>query len=304
MIYTASLNVPVKKALGKQAMQSNLNRICDQIGLDPDTTNMDVVILGPKDLIGPKAAKVQKAINGGHPDVCVIYIYEKDSERDLIECEYKKQCKKIRAQEITETFEEFVGQHKVRQGKQQVTSADFKVITDPVPEEGLGVYGKAGMPGDDEVPVRVPVPTPVVEEPAEPEPNELDELPEIDTTEYTEVPKIPLETEFLTKPEVEAVPTPPSISAEEMLSNMRNYEDWALLKERLNHDSIIKSLIAENSEYVGLINMLDVMDKRIETVWRDAALSADQKFEKIKEIGLERAVVRATTNSINVEKAI
>ena len=76
------------------------------------------------------------------------------------------------------------------------------------------------------------------------------------------------------------------------------------MKEHLHHDSIVKNLIAENSEYVGLINMLDVMDKRIETVWRDSALSADQKFEKIKEIGLERAVVRATTNSLNVEKVI
>ena len=51
MIYTSSLNLPVKKALGDKVMQSNLTKICDQLGIDPDTTNMDVVILGPRDLV-------------------------------------------------------------------------------------------------------------------------------------------------------------------------------------------------------------------------------------------------------------
>lgn len=300
MIYTASLNVPVKKALGKQAMQSNLNKICEQIGLDPDTTNMDVVIFGPKDLIGPKAAKVQKAIDNGHPDVCVIYIYEKDAERDLINCEYKKQCKKIRAQEITETFEEFVGQHKIRQGKQQVTSADFEVQVDPESPAPSSEYGEFGEPGSDEfVPDLAPTPEP-------PKEDVNFDIPPVDDSAFTVTPDIPMDTQPVEVPPLLQKPEPVVSNAkvEDMLSNIRNYEDWSILKEHLNHDSIVKHLIAENSEYVGLINMLDVMDKRIETVWRDAALSADQKFEKIKEIGLERSVVRATTNSLNVEKVI
>lgn len=301
MIYTASLNVPVKKALGKQAMQSNLNKICEQIGLDPDTTNMDVVILGPKDLIGPKSIKVQKAIDNCHPDVCVIYVYEKDSERDLINCEYKRQCKKIKAQEITDTFEEFVGQHKVRQGKQQVTSADFTVQAEPqiTPQESAAEeYGDFEIPVDDGLSETEPEVTPEIPLPQP----ELD-IPPIDDSTFTKATEVPLDTEF-----GKDTPAPtysePVAKVEDMLLNIRNYEDWSIMKEHLHHDSIVKNLIAENSEYVGLINMLDVMDKRIETVWRDSALSADQKFEKIKEIGLERAVVRATTNSLNVEKVI
>ena len=39
-------------------------------------------------------------------------------------------------------------------------------------------------------------------------------------------------------------------------------------------------------------------------MFRDASLSADEKFEKIKAIGLERATARATQNSINVDKVI
>jgi hypothetical protein len=153
MVYTASLNVPVKKALGKQAVQSNLNKICEQITLDPDTTNMDVVFLGPRDLVGPKATKIQQVLRSKHPDICVIYLYNKSDEADLIDCEYKKQCKKISVNEVNEAFEEFVGQHKIRQGKQQISSADF----DASPNVNLGQmpansgYGSYGMSGDDEV---------------------------------------------------------------------------------------------------------------------------------------------------------
>jgi hypothetical protein len=108
------------------------------------------------------------------------------------------------------------------------------------------------------------------------------------------------------KPEatIPVINTEPVQTIEDAMANVKNYEEWNIFKEHLNHDSIVKSLIAENSEYVGLINMLDVLDKRIETVWRDPALTFEQKFDKIKDIGLERSVVRATTNSQNVEKVI
>ena len=137
MIYTSSLNVPVRKALGTLVMQSNLNKICDQLVLDPDTTNMDVVILGPKDVIGPKATKVQRALERAHPDICVLYIYEKDADRDLIDVEYKSQCKKIKPDAIKEAFETYVGEHKVRQGKQQLSSADFDEAPSAIAEHSL-----------------------------------------------------------------------------------------------------------------------------------------------------------------------
>lgn len=300
MVYTSSLNVPVKKALGNQVMQSNLNKICDQMGLDPDTTNMDVVILGPKDLLGPKAQKVQKAVSGKHPDVCVIYIYNKDAEASLLDCDYKHQCKKITTNEINDIFSQAVGDHKLRQGKGRVTSADFDVQDNDVKE---GTLKDIEMPEVPEVPEEEapdvqafdfnkapapePLPVPEVEEPViEPE------LAPLDTAAPFVAPQ-------------EVVPEPvPVEKVETFLAGVNSFEDWGLLKEHLHKDSIVKNLIAENSEYVGLINTLDVLDQRIQTVFRDEQLTADQKFDKIKEIGLERSVVRATTNSLQVEKVI
>lgn len=339
MVYTSSLNVPVKRALGKQCMQSNLTKICDLITLDPDTSNMDVVFLGPKDFIGPKAPKIQKAVRDRHPDVCVIYVYEKDDEADLIDCEYKMKCKKIRPQEISEAFEKFVGSHKIRQGKQQISSADFEASPELKPIDEMAgapiIQNYSNLPEDNDdfpsVSNRVPLPNQQVDGFSNPQEDltdkylngwevseQNDQIPPTYEAPTLDIPVMPEPPSF--EPEIKSldtappvtpvfesqptVTTPPVQRLEDSLQEVHNYEDWCLLKERLNHDSVVKALIAENSEYVGLVNMLDVLDKRIETVWRDTALSPEQKFEKIKEIGLERATVRASTNSINVEKVI
>ncbi len=316
MIYVASLNVPVKKALGKKPniriMQSTTNKIYSRMNLDPETSDMDVVILGPKDLIGPKGVMGQNAINGKHPDVCVIYLYEKASEEDMVDNCYKHQCKKINDKSVTEAFEKYVGEHKVRQGKHQMSSADFVA---PEMEE----------PGDDEIPDdfaknrppmsrRLTSPAPVVEPEPEPEeaPSTNEPLPDLSVFEEANLvlPEEPLATSTtleqpLTTPVEELPKTPEATQTiEESLAKLRNVEDWEIFKASLSKDSIVKNLIQENSEYEGLINMLDVLDKRIQIVWRDSALSSEQKFEKIKAIGLEKSVVRASANSITVEKAL
>lgn len=376
MIYSASLNVPVKKALSDQAQSSNLAKICDQLKLDPDTTKMDVVILGPKDLIGPKAVKVKNSMASKHPDICVIYVYQKDAERDLIDCEYKKQCKKITPQEVRAAFEEFVGPHKVRQGKQRITSADFDAVPN-IPSSNSATDLTGMEPGDDEFDTDMPdqivkpnifmqqAPTSVAHATSDDD----DEFPSISHGNeesqsevfdvYTRQPHGGHTGLLSTRPHVqndEAFATPqsettmqpsptatvfqgidtdadnlqleqkplesspfiehefpqptsmsvsePSPTIENSLANVNSYEEWSLFKEHLNHRTVVESLIAENSEYVGLVNMLDVLDKRIETIWRDTVLSAEQKFEKIKAIGLEKSIVRATQNSINVDKVI
>ena len=100
MIYTASLNVPVKKALKKQVMQSTVNKISELMVMSPDQSNMDFVILGPVDVSGPRQAIITKALRNRHPDICVIYLYTKEAEAANVDIEYKWQCKKINDKEI------------------------------------------------------------------------------------------------------------------------------------------------------------------------------------------------------------
>lgn len=315
MIYTASLSVPVKKALKKQVMSSTVNKISELIVMSPEQSNMDVVILGPVDVTGPRQAVIAKALRNRHPDVCVIFLYTKDAEAANVDIEYKWQCKKINDKEISKAFEEFAGNHLVRQGRQKMTSADFTPaeelqqmqqeslqrssgapIVEETDEEEIDPFAALNLLGDatgqNEAPA--PMPTPVFP----------DLQPPVSDTTFTAKPEVPLSSPETVVPFPQEQAESTHATIEQQLSRLANTDDWAIFKENLRHDAVVKHLITENSEYVGLVNMLDVLDKRIETVWRDSALTADQKFEKIKEIGLERSVVRATTNSINVEKVI
>lgn len=349
MIYTATLNVQAKKALGKQSMQSTFEKIVENMLLDPDTTTMDTVILAPEDLRGPKQAKMQDAVSNRHPDICVIYLYTKDADADKLECDYKKKVKAIKEAAIKEAAEQFIGKHTIRSGRQAVSSADFvtpekdTIETSSVPKRGFFSRKKKQAPVqiDDEeieeesVGQRKDPRAKEEEEPelegdrmspeellnmfdgnnAEEEPKEVVEdvppLPDIPPlVQEPEMPESPIDTstvvsEPMTATEESLPPVPEAQGTiEDYLASVNSIEEWTIFKEHLTHDSIVRKLIAENSEYAGLVNMLDVLDTRIKTVWRDSALTSTQKFERIKAIGLERATIRATTNSINVEKAI
>ena len=271
MIYAASLAIVAKKALGDKCFQTSINKIIETLPIDAEVSNMDAIIIGPRDTVGPTGIKLQNAIDRAHSSVCVIYIYTKDKERDLVNCKYKKAVKKITEAVITEAQEEFLGDHIIKIGKQSINYKDLEANT---------ITSKSEIPVEE-----------VVEEP----------VPEVEVPEL-QVPEVEPP---VVEPEPEPEPeTKPISHIEDTLKSITNYKDWNLFMEQMNKDNITRKLIEENTEYVGLIQMLEVLDKQIEAVWRDTALSPEKKFEKIKEIGLSRSNLRGKSNSINVNKVL
>lgn len=360
MVYVASLGVVAKKALGKQVQQSNLNKICELMNQSPDITTMDIVLLGPGDVTSPPMLeKLQNAIAVRHPDICIIYFYTSDAQADLLDVSYKKKCKKLKDVIITEAFEEYVSNHKISQGKQRMSSADFrapesdsigKVMTPKKPslfsrkkhdvaldkpsdnetDDEFEAYEDSELPGDDELEasqLQMPTGDDYIEESFgeddglelglgldldldldKPEESSDDlGLPPFEPIEP--IQQVPLDTApsfqspLSNQSLLGAQPAPVS-HIEETIANMQSFDDWELFKTMMDRNTIVKRLIEENSEYVGISNMLEVLNKRIETVWRNPTMSAEQKFEKIKDIGLERAVMKASANSIEIEKII
>lgn len=371
MIFSCSLGVRVKRAFKADAMQSNVYKVIENLPLDPKTTNMDVVILGPKDASGAIASKLSAAIEKAHPDICIIYMYNKDSEKDLVPTQYKKQCKTIDNKSIQAAFSQYVEEHNIIRGKTQTSTADFEAVEGadaaPIREDLLNTeqgdhfdmsslthkpnvpdIGSMGINTDESAPAVTANPAAEThatessmfaaaaeEEPvhigkslyeteqqtfdagAEEIPISEEEVggthevePELDSLnipEQEDAPTLidkPLDT-FEQKPTVALVSTPMiDARVEQFMENAANPEDWSILKERLKHDTIVQSLIADNAEYKGVMQMLEVLDKRIQAIYRDTALTPDEKFDKIKEIGLERATLRATSNSLNIERTI
>lgn len=382
MIYSSALNVKVKNAFRTTSMQSNIGKIASNLTMDPDITNMDVVFLGPEDAKGRKAPELISALNNVHPDICVMYVYTKDSDEGLFNVPYKHKCKRITEKELQAAFDKYAKDHMIRQGKGMTSSADFTVMTqkdeaapiDPsiasAPKfdpnnigrglsNAVGEFEKAresqfrphfdpnaannqqqqsqpepptfdttgpkplgesalhnlmetevgkGVdtepePVQEVVPVEPPTRQEFVPEPMDiPVPDigselklderPLDSNPRVSLAKEDEVPVAPRKT-----PTVED-------RVDDYIKHVRNPEEWKMLTEHLRHDSIVSSLIAENAEYSGLVQMLDVLDQRIQAIYRDPSITVDDKFNQIKDIGMERATVRASTNSANVDKAL
>lgn len=315
MIYAASLGIPVKQAMPDKTIQSTLPKITANLNLDPNTTTMDVVVLGPKDAVGARANELNRALAHKHPDICVIYLYVKDAECDLIECENKKKVKKIKAPIVREAISTYLGAHTVRTGKASVQSADFKDVELVPPTKNANrtfaeeATGLPPMPTQEEMDRMIGATT------EQPEVDATEEITEESLAQELDLPvieqelkaqEIPLDSSDVKQALEPDVQKPESQlkKIEDYISNISSYEDWSMFKALLDKDSIVKRLIEENSEFVGLVNILDVLDNRIQAVFRNNDLTAEQRFEQIKAIGLERAARKAAENSIYVDKVI
>lgn len=309
MIYSASLNLMVKKAFGQDAMQSSVAKIASQINEDPQITTMDTVILGPKDFAGPRGKKLAAAIPDAHPGICFIYIYSKDAEADIVDCPNKKRMKKITQSAVRDYVEDVLRDHIVVTGQAKVSSADFQapdgdeidfdLLRDPEPEAPGYVHTD---PVDFSVPSEVSGGESVVREEdvvsAMSSP-QFDGLPEEKAPTLEEKP-LQSGTE-VTQP---LNPVLPQISLEEAIGNVHSTADWETFKMTLNKSTIYKKLIEENAEFQGLVNVIETLDYKIMAVWQDVSLPAEVKFDRIKQIGLDRSVAMATANSIMTEKVI
>ena len=126
MIYTAKLVAPVKKAYGERCYGTNIQKICEQLSLDPEVSGMEACVLCPKDVAGIMRKKVQLAIEDKNPDVCIIYIYNNEKEADLVDTPFKKQVKKTTPDVVKDIVEDCMGNY-LLSAKKTVVSRDAKV---------------------------------------------------------------------------------------------------------------------------------------------------------------------------------
>lgn len=126
MIYSAKLAAPVKKAYGERCYGTNIQKICEQLSLDPEVSGMEACVLCPKDVAGIMCKKVQLAIEDKNPDVCIIYIYNNEKEADLVDTPFKKQVKKTTPDVVKDIVEDCMGNY-LLSAKKTVVSRDAKV---------------------------------------------------------------------------------------------------------------------------------------------------------------------------------
>ncbi|MDR1523226.1 MAG: hypothetical protein LBS29_04680 [Endomicrobium sp.] len=268
MIFAASIALVAKNAFQNKCQLTNVNYIMQTMPLDPDVSSMEIVVLSPQDLQGPIKQKMQEAINKKHPKVCVIYLYQNDKEKDFLTNVHKKCVKKVKVPDVKDAVSEFYGNDVVKVSKDSPTSVHDRVINIDTVEPVIPVREVTPVEKVESKPVLEPISV-EVEEPSTVQPQQFEKKG-------------------------------PSI--EERIAAISDFRDWELFKKSLEKDSVTRKLIEENTEYSGLVNMLDVWDVRIRDIFNDITLSANEKFDKIKEFGLQRSVLKASENSIYCSK--
>ena len=292
MIYCASLGSVVKKSQQNKAFTTTIDRIKANMSVDPELSGMDAVILGPKDVMGVNSAKIQKAINERHPNVCVIYLWSKDNEQNLIQCEYMKQVKKLDDKAIDEAVTTFLGSHLIKTGKLEVQSNDMRI-------------GTAAPPPPPRQPKKVAPPPPEPE--PEPEENIFDFDHDFDAQTGDPIITPPAtETEEPSEPEpapfVIDKPVPATPETDKFIANIREFGDFELLKKALAKDRIIAEVLDENASYMRVQQMLDMLDKNIQTVVLDTSLSSEERYRRLQAIGQQRTEFKAQANDAIINK--
>lgn len=308
MIYAASLGSAVKRSQKDKAFVTQIGRIIQQMPLDPDTSGMDAVILGPKDVVGPNGPKVQSAINNKHPDLCVIYIYSKDEEKSLVTCEYSRLIKKVDNNAITSVVTEVLGDHMIKIGKLDFESNDFKIngSMTPITERVASAEEEPEPEAEPEAPKDVVfnIPnaivdpttgayTPDIEEPDNDDESVADEFV---AEQKEEAPAVELDTTAFDIPQV---PQTPDIQDE--FQRIREFKDFDIFKRALAKDRIISKVLDENTTFAQVTDMLKVLDHNIQLIFADPFLSAEEKYNRIKTAGLQRSNFKAQANTMIID---
>lgn len=361
MIYVASLSAPVKKAFADKCRSTNVGAIIEQMSIDPQVSSMEACVLGPRDVVGVNRTKVQAAVRTKHPDVCVIYIYTKDKEADLLDVPFKKLVKKVNEESVNEAVLQFLDTHLVSANK-TVPSRDEKVAkpiksrptdralgaggikgnllkraaaeqrteesdTDVMYDEAMQLYyylDPLGQMVYCDKDTMEPIPAPEVRKHKErlaaeakktspmlqQEESHQDAMTDEDDWDIpVRIPGSQSEDETTSAPEVPMQPdvsfqNRTATSLEKNIESIRDFHDWGILKQQLTKDAAVRALIEENTTFQGVVQMLNVLDVEIKTVYYDQGLTADQKFEKILEIGGRRSVLMATKNDLVTRKVL
>lgn len=285
MIFSASLSVYVKKALRDKSFQTSVTKMAELLPIDPKVSNMDAIIISPKDLGGMLGRQLIEAISKKHPNVGVIYIYTDEKDSQILRGDiYKKQERKITVDTINDAVASILDVKTINDNNVVVESQDKKNLS----------FAK--------IPIKRSLvdPTEETDEITKPEVEfkeditaESDNVPQLELPRAEEQVAVSLE-----KTEVSRA----NMTLEQRIIRCAEFADWGLFKKSLEKDAVLRDIMNENTQYAGAVNMLEVLDNQIYNIFRDPHKTAEDKFSDIREIGVNRSSYAATKNNIVVEK--
>lgn len=361
MIYSFELASLLRKGFGRdKVFSSQINKICEQMPLDPEVSKMDTVVLSSKDLKGLNRGKVQTALLTKNPNVTFIYIWSKKGEEDLIDTPFKVELKKVTADSLYSAVNEIISDTLIKSGKLNADDSDSAIaIPKPLkPKFKASRFGKKDeeeVEEAEEVIVKIdpitglhyfndditdemiycdedgrrltPAEVQIAKDKLAAEKKEEagsndsngddDGFEDIDidldddsnTSGIEEkVALYPVKEAMIPEQEEEEVKEQPVINKSMELKNeiesIKSFNNWEALNDALQETSIFAELIANDADYNGTLKVLESLEVQMLDIMQNPRLSADEKFDKLLDLGRDKTTTKGITNSIMVDKLI
>lgn len=361
MIYSFELASLLRKGFGRdKVFSSQINKICEQMPLDPEVSKMDTVVLSSKDLKGLNRGKVQTALLTKNPNVTFIYIWSKKGEEDLIDTPFKVELKKVTADSLYSAVNEIISDTLIKSGKLNADDSD-SAIAIPKPLKPKFKASRFGKKDEDEVeeaeevivkidpitglhyfndditdemiycdedgrrltPAEVQIAKDKLamekkEEAGSNDGGEDDDgfedididLDDDSNTSGIEekVALYPVKEAMIPEQEEEEVKEQPVVNKSTELKNeiesIKSFNNWEALNDALQETSIFAELIANDADYNGTLKVLESLEVQMLDIMQNPRLSADEKFDKLLDLGRDKTTTKGITNSIMVDKLV
>lgn len=360
MIYSFELASLLRKGFGRdKVFSSQINKICEQMPLDPEVSKMDTVVLSSKDLKGLNRGKVQTALLTKNPNVTFIYIWSKKGEEDLIDTPFKVELKKVTADSLYTAVNEIISDTLIKSGKLNADDSD-SAIAIPKPLKPKFKASKFGKKDEEEVeeaeevvvkidpitglhyyndditdemiycdedgrrltPAEVQIAKDKLamekkEEAGSNDGEDDDGFEDIDidldddnnTSGIEEkVALYSVKEAMIPEQEEEPVKEQPVVNKSTELKNeiesIKSFNNWEALNDALQETSIFAELIANDADYNGTLKVLESLEVQMLDIMQNPRLSADEKFDKLLDLGRDKTTTKGITNSIMVDKLV
>ena len=108
--------------------------------------------------------------------------------------------------------------------------------------------------------------------------------------------------------EEEEVKEQPAVNKSTELKNeiesIQSFNNWEALNDALQETSIFADLIANDADYNGTLKVLESLEVQMLDIMQNPRLSADEKFDKLLDLGRDKTTTKGITNSIMVDKLV
>ena len=118
----------------------------------------------------------------------------------------------------------------------------------------------------------------------------------------------PVKEAMIPEQEEEEVKEQPAVNKSTELKNeiesIKSFNNWEALNDALQETSIFAELIANDADYNGTLKVLESLEVQMLDIMQNPRLSADEKFDKLLDLGRDKTTTKGITNSIMVDKLI